>query len=127
MNFKFKKLLIVAFFIVFLFLGITAMNQGMATAKNERVYSLLKEHNPYSIQKRVGGFSILMKGSDVKEKPPAKEIFIRFEQLEKQWAAKALKLDGNILSVQKDGKILAKITLLNQEEVLWVKEYYEIK
>lgn len=128
MNFKFKKLLIIAFFIVFMFLGLTAMNQGMATPKNERVYSLLKEYNPYSLEKRVGGFSIVMKGSDVKEKPPAKEVFMRFEQLEKQWAAKALKLEGNTLLVKDtNDKVIKKITLQNQEELSWIKSYYEIK
>ena len=55
---KSKNLLIIAFFAIFMFLGITALKQGMPSPKNERVYTILQKQMPYVLEKRAGGFSI---------------------------------------------------------------------
>lgn len=125
---KTKNLLIIAFFAIFMFLGISALNQGMPSAKNERVYSILQKHMPYKVEKRAGGFSIKSKITGIKEKPPAKDIFLRLEQLEKQWGMEFLKLEGsNLFILDKNKKEIKKIILKNQEELLWVKDYFEFK
>jgi len=125
---KSKKLLIVAFFVIFMFLGLTALKQGMPSEKNERVYSLLQKHMPYEIEKRAGGLSILSKETGIKEKPPAKDVFLRLEQLEQLWARDFLKLENNILIIlDKNKKETAKIILKTKDEVTWVKSYFEIK
>jgi len=125
---KTKNLLIVAFFVIFMFLGLTALKQGMPSEKNERVYTLLQKHMPYEIEKRAGGLSILSKETGVKEKPPAKDVFLRLEQLEQLWAKDFMRLDNNVIIIlDKDKKATAKIILQNQEEINWVKEYFEIK
>ena len=80
-----KKLLLFAFFAMFMFLGIMALKEGMPTPKNERVYSVLQKHMPYTLEKRVGGYSIVSNETGIKEKPPAKDLFLRLEQLEKLW------------------------------------------
>lgn len=125
---KSKNLLIFAFFAIFMFLGLTALKQGMPSEKNERVYSILQKHMPYEIEKRAGGLSIKSKITGIKEKPPAKDVFMRLEQLEKLWAKDFLKLEGNdLLILDKNKKQITKIVLKNDAELNWVKEYFNYK
>lgn len=125
---KSKNLLIVAFFAIFMFLGLEALRQGMPSDKNERVYTILQKHMPYIVEKRAGGFSIKSKITGIKEKPPAKDIFLRLEQLEKLWGKEFLKLQNNTLSIlDKNKKEITKIILKTEDEKNWVKEYFEFK
>ena len=122
-----KNLLIFAFFAIFMFLGITAMEDSLPSAKNERVYTILQKHMPYTLEKRVGGYSIVSKETGVKEKPPAKDLFLRLEQLEKQWGKDFLKLENSTLIIlDKDKKEIEKIDLKSTEENIWVKEYFNL-
>lgn len=125
---KSKNLLIVAFFAIFMFLGFEALRQGMPSDKNERVYTILQKHMPYIVEKRAGGFSIKSKITGIKEKPPAKDIFLRLEQLEKLWGKEFLQLKDNTLSIlDKNKKEITKIILRTEDEKKWVKEYFEFK
>lgn len=123
-----KNLLLIAFFAIFMFLGIMALKDGMPAPKNERVYSLLQKHMPYTLEKRVGGYSIVSKETGVKEKPPAKDLFLRLEQLEKLWGKDFLKFDNDILIVlDKNKNEISKIELKTKEEKEWVKNYFDFK
>lgn len=123
-----KKLLFIGFLGIFLFLGIMALKDGMPTQKNERVYSLLQNHMPYFLEKRVGGYSIVSKETGIKEKPPAKDLFMRLEQLEKMWGQEFLKLEDNSLVVlDKDKNEVTKLKLETNVEKNWVKNYFELK
>jgi hypothetical protein len=123
-----KNLLLFAFFAIFMFLGIMAMKEAMPSPKSERVYTILQKHMPYTLEKRVGGYSIVSNETGVKEKPPAKDLFLRLEQLEKQWGKDFLKLENNTLIVlDKDKKEVEKIDLKTDEEIAWVKEYFDFK
>ncbi|QKJ21827.1 hypothetical protein [Poseidonibacter lekithochrous] len=125
---KSKQLLIAAFFIIFMFLGITTLKESMPSPKNDRIYSILQEQMPYIVEKRAGGLTIKSKITGIKEKPPAKQIFLRLEQLEKQWGQEFLRLKGNnLIILNKDKKEVMKILLKNSDEMSWVKEYFEIK
>ena len=125
---KSKQLLIAAFFIIFMFLGITTLKERMPSPKNDRIYSILQEQMPYIVEKRAGGLTIKSKITGIKEKPPAKQIFLRLEQLEKQWGQEFLRLKGNnLIILNKDKKEVMKILLKNSDEMSWVKEYFEIK
>ena len=120
-----NRLLFISFLVIFLFLGIMALKDGMPTQKNERVYSLLQNHMPYFLEKRVGGYSIVSKETGIKEKPPAKDLFLRLEQLEQQWGKEFLKLENNTLIIlDKDKNKVDKIDLKTNEEINWVKEYF---
>ena len=120
-----KKLLLFAFFAMFMFLGIMALKEGMPTPKNERVYEVLQKHMPYTLEKRVGGYSIVSNETGIKEKPPAKDLFLRLEQLEQQWGKEFLKLENNTLIIlDKDKNKVDKIDLKTNEEINWVKEYF---
>ncbi|MDZ7817825.1 MAG: hypothetical protein U5K55_04025 [Aliarcobacter sp.] len=85
-----KKLLLFAFFAIFMFLGINALKEGMPSPKNERVYSLLEKHMPYTLEKRVGGYSIVSNETKVKEKPPAKDLFLRLRTIGKTMGKRLL-------------------------------------
>ncbi len=123
-----NKLLIIAFFAIFMFLGLSALKQGMPSNKNERVYTLLQKYIPYVLEKRIGGYSIVSKETGIKEKPPSKDLFLRLEQLEQMWGQEFLKLDNNTLIIlDKNRKETAKIVLQSKEEKKWVKEYFQIK
>ena len=123
-----KKLLLFAFFAMFMFLGIMALKEGMPTPKNERVYEVLQKHMPYTLEKRVGGYSIVSNETGVKEKPPAKDLFLRLAQLEQLWGKHFLKLENNALIVlDKDKNEVEKIDLQSNEEITWVKEYFDFK
>lgn len=120
-----KKLLLFAFFAIFMFLGIMALKEGMPTPKNERVYSILQKHMPYTLEKRVGGYSILSNETGIKEKPPAKDLFLRLEQLEKLWGKEFLVLDNDILVIlDKNKNEITRVELKTKEEKDWVKEYF---
>jgi len=111
-----------------MFLGITTLKESMPSPKNDRIYSILQEQMPYVVEKRAGGLTIKSKITGIKEKPPAKQIFLRLEQLEKQWGQEFLRLKGNnLIILNKDKKEVMKILLKNSDEMSWVKEYFEIK
>lgn len=122
-----RMLLLLAFCAAFVFLGITAMRDGMPAAKNERVYTILKKYIPYSLEKRAGGLTIISKLSDVKEKPPAKDVYLRLEQLEQQWAMEFLKIDKNFLFVLDKNKNQVSKILLSNDEKQWVLDYFKMK
>jgi hypothetical protein len=122
-----KNLLLFAFFAIFMFLGIMAMEDSLPSSKNERVYSILQKHIPYTLEKRVGGYSIVSNETGVKEKPPAKDLFLRLEQLEKQWGKDFLKLENNrLIILDKNKNEVEKVDLKSTEEITWVKEYFNL-
>ncbi len=125
---KISRLLIVAFFAVFMLLAIMALKEGMPSEKDARVYPILQKYIPYVIEKRAGGLTIKSKITGIKEKPPAKVVYGRLEQLEKQWGKEFLKLEGTTLSIlDKNKKQITKIILNNDKELTWVKSYFELK
>lgn len=123
-----KKLLFIGFLGIFLFLGIMALKDGLPAQKNERVYAILQNHMPYVLEKRVGGYSIVSKETGIKEKPPAKDLFGRLEQLEKLWGQEFLQLKGDFLIIlDKNKNEVSKLKLETIEEKNWVKTYFELK
>ena len=83
---------------------------------------------PYVLEKRVGGYSIVSKETGIKEKPPAKDLFGRLEQLEKLWGQEFLQLKGDFLIIlDKNKNEVSKLKLETIEEKNWVKTYFELK
>lgn len=125
---KISRLLIVAFFAVFMFLALMALKDGMPSEKDQRVYPILQSYMPYVLEKRAGGLTITSKITGVKEKPPAKDVFLRLEQLEKQWGKESLRLEGsNLIILDKNKNEITKVILQNEKELTWVKNYFELK
>ena len=123
-----KKILFISFLVIFLFLGIMALKEGLPTQKNERIYAILQNYIPYFLEKRVGGYSIVSKETGIKEKPPAKDLFGRLEQLEKLWGQEFLQLEEDFLIIlDKNKNEVLRLKLETKEEKAWIKSYFELK
>ncbi|MEA2019113.1 MAG: hypothetical protein U9N59_11755 [Campylobacterota bacterium] len=125
---KVSKYFIIALTILFFGLGFKALQDAQPEAKNKRIYTELKKYNPYYLEKRVGGFQIMMKGSKTKEKPPIDQVFTRLEQLEKGWGKESLKIvENDLIVMDKEGKEIGKIAFHLPEERIWVETFFGIK
>lgn len=125
MSKKASKLLLWGFFLGFFVIGYIALTKAMPEAKNERVYALLQPHFPYTLEQRLGGFTIVYKLTGDKEKPPASEVFKRVDELDKAWGKEFLQLQNNqlkILNTQKE--VIVTIPLESKDELLWVKNFF---
>ncbi|HIP60626.1 MAG TPA: hypothetical protein EYH01_09390 [Campylobacterales bacterium] len=120
-----KILLPIALAAGLLFFFYQSYQESKPEAKNSRVYTELQEFIPYSLEKRFGGLTILSTKNDIKEKPPASQIFHRLDALEKLWGKTHLKLDGNSLTVLgDDNKTVKTITLQNESEIAYIKNFF---
>lgn len=105
-----------------------ALKEGLPTQKNERIYAILQNYIPYFLEKRVGGYSIVSKETGIKEKPPAKDLFGRLEQLEKLWGQEFLQLEEDFLIIlDKNKNEVLRLKLETKEEKAWIKSYFELK
>ena len=108
-----------------LFFGYQAYKEAKPEYRDKRVYQEIKEFIPYKIEKRVGGLNIVSTVTDVKEKPPASQVYHRLDELEKLWGKSHLKLDGNQLSILDDNnKTLKSIVLQNESEMGYIKNFF---
>ncbi len=124
---KLSNGLFLALTALFLFLGFQALQKAQPTKKSERIYKEIQKYSPYYLEKRVGGFRIMMRGSAEKEQPPVTEVFLRLEQLEEGWGKEHLKIDGNNLIVlDKNAKQIAIIPFKEASEKAWVKSFFGI-
>ncbi len=120
-----KILLPIALALGLLFFFYQSYQGSKPEDKNKRVYTELKEFIPYSLEKRFGGITILSTKNDIKEKPPASQIFHRLDELEKLWGKTHLKLDGNSLTVLgDDNKTVKTINLQNESEIAYIKNFF---
>ncbi len=125
---KLNNTIMLALAILFFVLGYNALQDAKPTYKNKRIYTALQPYNPYYLEKRVGGFSILSKEDDIKEKPPITEVYHRLEQLEQGWGMQHLKIVNNKLEIYDNNKKLIKtIVFQNPKEKKWTQQYYNIK
>ena len=124
----FRRYFPIFLFFAFLILSILAFYQAKPSAKNQRIYAIIKEYSPYYLEKRLGGLRILSKeDKEFKEEPSSIDIFKRLEELEREWGKRHLKLKGNKLLILKDNKIVKEIELKNKDEIEFVKRYYGVQ
>jgi hypothetical protein len=126
MTTKNSNFLLLGFLVAFFIIGFIAFQNAMPQNKNERVYSILKPYLPYSVEKRLGGFTIVDKKTDEKTKPPASEALIFMDSLDKQWGKEFLKLEGNVLIILDENKQIIKQLEISPEEKKWVEAFFEI-
>ena len=121
-----KKYLPFALFLGFLVFGLDAFFQSKPASKNARVYKEVQRYSPYYIDKRFGGLEILSKEEKAfKEKPNNMTFFKEFARLEKAWAKKHMKLEGNTLTIlDNNASEIDKFSLQNKEEMDFVHHYY---
>jgi len=125
----FKTYLLPLLFIAFMLLGLFAFLQAKPSPKNERIYTLVQQFSPYYLDKRLGGLTIKSKtDKNFKEKPTNMTLFKEFERLEKMWAKKHLKLQNStLLVVDENLTMVKKIPIKNEQELLFIHNYYEIR
>ena len=121
-----KKILFIALAVGFLLFGVSAYLQSKPSAKNSRIYNVVKKYSPYYLDKRFGGLEILNReDKEFKEKPTNMKVFHRLEELEKKWAKEHLKLENNTLVIQDNNRsVLESVSLDNQDEIDFVHIFY---
>lgn len=122
-----KKALIFGFFTAFLILGVVSMKRAMPEAKEERIYQAIKVYSPYTVEKKVGGLTIIDKRNGEKESPSSKEFFHRVDELDKKWGKEHLVVDNNeVLVIGENNQTVAKIFIENQKEREFLKSFFGI-
>jgi len=125
---NFRKFLLPALFLGFLFIGITALIESKPSPKNARVYKTVQQFSPYTLEKRFGGLQIINKEDpEFKEKPNNMTLFKEFERLEREWGRKHLKLSKDQLIItDNNGTTTHTLQLQTKDEVEFVHNYYGI-
>ena len=126
MKTKSNNLLLLGFLVGFFIIGYIAFKDALPQDKNKRVYSIIQPYLPYTIEKRLGGFTIIDKKTGDKEKPPASEALKFMDTLDKKWGKEFLKLDGNVLIIHDANKQIIKQLEISPEEKKWVEKFFEI-
>jgi len=124
---KLNKYLPLALAVAFFLVAFNAFLNSKPEAKNKRVYSVVKKYSPYYIEKRFGGLRILSKeDKEFKLEPNNENFFKELHKLEKNWAQKHLKVEGNRLIIFDKNQTLEELLLKNKEEKEFVKNYYGV-
>jgi len=120
-----KKALIFGFFTAFLILGIVSMQRAVPEAKEARIYNAIKIYSPYTIEKRMGGLTIVDKRDGSKEKPSSKEVFHRMDELEKKWGKQYLRVENSdVIILGENNQTVARIFLETEKERAFIQNFY---
>jgi len=120
-----KKALIFGFFTAFLILGVLSLKRAMPDAKEPRIYKAIQVYIPYTLEKRIGGLTIIDKRTGIKEKPSSAEVFHRLDELEKEWGNKYVRIDGNdVIIMGENNNTVARIYLENEKERAFVQSFF---
>ena len=122
-----SRYLIIVFSAAFLFLALGFFIKGQPQSRNKRVYTEIKPHIPYNIEKRMTGLFIRNTKTDEKIEPKNSEIYQVFDNLEKDWGEKYLRLQGDILTIVDDNNETIKtITLQNDNEKNYIHSFFNL-
>jgi hypothetical protein len=120
-----KKALVFGFFTAFLILGAISLKRALPDAKEDRIYKAIKVYSPYTLEKRIGGLTIIDKRDGTKEKPTSAEVFHRLDELERLWGLKHVRIDNNdVLIVNDLNQTVAKIYLETEKERKFVENFF---
>jgi len=122
-----SRYIVIAFSAAFLFLALGFFLKGQPENRNKRVYTLMKPHIPYQLEKRMSGLFIRNTKTDEKIEPKNSEVYLVLDGLEKDWGKKYLHLQGDILSVMDDNnKTIETITLKNDSERNYIHSFFSL-
>lgn len=125
---KQSNILLFVLTILFFGFGFIAMQNAKPFPKEERIYSLIQKEMPYTLEKRVGGFTIVFKDSADKVKPSNEELFRKLESIDKFWAKTHLKvLSDKALILDTNQTVAKEIKFENDKEKEFVITYFGIK
>lgn len=122
-----KKALIFGFLAAFLVLGTLSMKRAMPEAKEKRIYDAIVIYSPYTMEKRIGGLTIIDKRDGAKEKPSAADVMHRMDELQKNWGKNHLRVENNqVIVLGENNQSVAKIFIETQKERNFLKNFYGI-
>jgi len=120
-----KRALIFGFFTAFLILGALSLKRALPDAKEPRIYKAIQVYSPYTLEKRIGGLTIIDKRDGHKEKPSSAEVFHRLDELEREWGNKYVKIQGNdVVIIGENNNSVARIYLENEKERAFVQSFF---
>ena len=125
---KISNWFIAGLVVLFFALSYQTFQDAQPEPRSQRIYDEIRKFSPYYLEKRIGGFRIMMKGSSQKEQPPIDQVWDRLDQLDKGWGFNHIKIDGNYLIItNNDNKEITKIKFESLEEKKWVQKFYLTK
>ncbi len=108
-------------------LGVIALKQASPAAKEERIFKEIRVYSPYYLEKITGGLAIIDKRDGTKEKPSAKEVMLRLDELESKWGKEHLVVEGNELIILGENKQpITRIYIQDKREREFLKRFYGI-
>ena len=120
-----KKIIFIGVIVAFFAMGFLAMERAMPQKKEERIYKAITLYSPYKLEKSMGGLSIVDSRSGTKEKPSAAEVYLRLDEVQKNWGAKHLQLEGeNVLVLGDNNQTVTSIHVENEKEMAFVHSFY---
>ena len=121
------KYLMIAFTVVFLMIGAKAFFDAQPEYREKRVYTLIKPHIPYTLEKKVSGLLIRNTKTDEKIEPKPSDLYHVLDGLEKDWGKTHLRLQGDLLTIVDDNnKTIQTITLQNEDERVYIHEFFTL-
>ena len=122
-----KQGLFAGFLFAFLVLGFVSMKRATPAVKEDRIYNAIHVYSPYSIEKRIGGLTIIDSRTGDKEKLSAAEFYHRLDEVEKEWGKEHLKIvDNDVLVLGENNQTVSKIYMETDKEKQFVKSFYGI-
>ncbi|MEA2111252.1 MAG: hypothetical protein U9P71_04295 [Campylobacterota bacterium] len=122
-----KKGLFLGFLFAFLVLGFVAMQRAMPDAKEERIYKAIKVYSPYKLEKITGGLAIIDSRTGEKEKPSAAEVLHRYDELDKEWGVKHLRVEsGHVVVMGENNQSVVKIFIETEKERAFLQQFFGI-
>ncbi len=122
-----KNLIFISLIAGFLLLGINALIQSKPQEKSERIYSAVKPYMPYKLEKTMTGYAIISTQTQVKEKPPASELWKRLDQLEQIWGEEHLQIkNNNLIVLDKQDQVIATIPIKTAKEKQWLISFFNL-
>ena len=123
-----NRYLPIALFFGFLSMSIIIFIYSKPTLKSARVYKIIREYSPYYLEKRFGGLEILDKrDKEFKLKPSNESLFKTFEELERKWGKRHIRVSSNkVFIVDDKNTTLKSFELKNKKERDFIKRYYGI-
>lgn len=124
---KYSKYLVWGLSLGFFMIALVVFIKAQPESRNNHVYEQLKPYIPYKIEKKIGGLRIRNTQTGEKFEPHNSDVFHVFDNLEKDWGAKHLRLEGNNLIVLDDNnKTVKTIQLQNEDERAFVHRFFEL-
>ena len=111
------------------FLAAVAFIMGRPPHRDLRIYPLVRQYSPFTVEKSLGGLVIRRKDDPkFKEEPDAVNFYPRLQALERDWATTHLRLEGDTLVILEDqARSVRRIPLKSEAEKRFVREYYQVQ